>query len=342
MASARQLLIPLDDRDAWERELEAVPHAFAHTWGSCRAMQLTTGWPTSLYVWQDGGARAVCAVAERGEAGQLDVVTPYGFGGFVGIDAGPALLADWERFARGRGYVCGYLGLNPELAPGVCRRSPDHAEHNDVYVLRLDAGLEALHDALSTNRRRQLRAFAEQGRRVLEDPDRLAAYFLADVDAFLASSGASASYAFTPATWTALLDLDDTFLLGVESDDGEVVAACLFAATPHCGEYLFGISRPEGRTFTAPLIWAAAGRMAERGVPLLNLGGGVRRGDGIAEFKERFGAERLPLGALRQVYRPEVYDRLCRDAGADPDDRTGYFPAYRRPGTRTGSRSPRS
>jgi hypothetical protein len=342
MASVRQELIPLDERDRWEHELAAVPHAFAHTWGSCRAMQLTTGWPTYLYVWQDGDSRAVSAIAERGEPGQVDVVTPYGFGGFTGTGPGTGLLDSWNAFARGREYVAGYLGLNPVLVPDVCRQSPDHAEQNDVYVLELDRGLDALQTALSTNRRRQLRAFAAQGTPVVEDQDRLGAYFLANVDVFLRSSGASAAYAFTSSTWTSLLDLDDVFLIGVEAPDGSVVAACLFGATPHCGEYLFGISSPGGRAYSAPLIWSAATRLAARGVPRLNLGGGVRRGDGIAEFKERFGATRLPLGALKQVYRPSVYGELCRDAGADPDDRTGYFPAYRRPGARTTSEPPRS
>lgn len=329
MTRARHELVPLDDRDRWDHELSQVPHAFATTWGSCRAMQLTTGWPTHLYVWRDGASRAVCAIAERGEEGRFDVVTPYGFGGFTGVQVGSRLPEDWAGFARDRGWVCGYLGLNPALAPDVCRQLPDHAEHNDVYVLELERGVDALHAGLSTNRRRQLKAFQDTA--VLEDQDRLAAYFLADVDAFLSSSGASSAYAFTPDTWTALFEVEDVFLLGVEGDDGEVVAACLFASTPHCGEYLFGISRPAGRAYSAPLIWAAATRLAERGVPRLNLGGGVHRGDGIAEFKERFGATKLPLGALRQVYRPSVYTQLCRDAGADPDDRSGFFPAYRRP-----------
>jgi hypothetical protein len=330
--SVRQELIPLHDRDGWQRELAAVPHAFAHTWGSCRAMHLTTGWPTYLYVWQDGTSRAVCAIAERGEPGQVDVVTPYGFGGFTGVDVGPALLDSWRGFAAGRGYVTGYVGLNPVLAPGVTRRAPDYAEHNQVYVLELDHGMDALHERLSTNRRRQLRAAAAGGGAVVADQDRLAAHFAAHVDAFLESRGASAAYAFTPSTWMALLDLEETFLIGAEAADGTVLAACLFATTPHCGEYLFGISTPGNQHHSAPLIWAGAARLAARGVPRLNLGGGVRPGDGIAQFKERFGATRLPLGALRQVYRPATYAELCRAAGADPDDRTGWFPAYRRPG----------
>jgi hypothetical protein len=65
-------------------------------------------------------------------------------------------------------------------------------------------------------------------------------------------------------------------------------------------------------------------------VPVLNLGGGVVPGDGIAEFKARFGTSRAPLSALAQVYQPDVFARLCADAGVDPDDRSGYFPPYRR------------
>jgi hypothetical protein len=332
MAPAVQKLVPLDARAEWERELEGVPHAFAHTWGSCRAMQLTTGWPTFLYVWRDGASRAVCAVAERGEPGQVDVVTPYGFGGFAGVDVRPGLLDDWHGFARDRGYVAGYLGLNPVLAPAVFRQSPDYAEHNDVYVLELDRGLDALHAALSRNRRRQLAAFAAGGARIVRERQRVAAYFLANVDAFLQSSGASAAYALSPSTWRSLLDLDESLLIGAEGADGELVAACLFTSTRWCAEAMFSISSPAGRMYSAPLIWAGARELAARGIPCLNLGGGVRRGDGVAQFKERFSPRRLALGALRQVYRPAIYAELCREVGAaDPADRSGYFPPYRRP-----------
>jgi hypothetical protein len=305
-------------------------------------MYMTTGWPTFLYVWQDGSSKAVCAFAERGDAPHIDVVTPYGFGGFTGVRAGPGLLDSWRQFAGDRGYVAGYLGLNPELSPDVCRQSPDYAEHNDVYILELDRGLDALRAALSRNRRRQLRAFEARGSLVRER-ERLSAYFLANVDAFLQSSGASAAYAFSQSTWRSLLDLEDVFLIGAEGPDGDVVAACLFSHTRHCGEAMFSISSPAGREYAAPLIWAGAAELTARGVQRLNLGGGVRRGDGVAEFKERFGAKRLPLGALRQVYRPAVYAELCRGAGvADLADPAAYFPAYRRPGARSTPRTPPS
>jgi hypothetical protein len=275
----------------------------------------------------------VCAIAERGDPGQIDVVTPYGFGGFVGTGVSPEMLDDWAEFARARGYICGYVGLNPALMPPVVPRSRAYTEHNDVYLLELGRGVEALQRGMSTNRRRQVRSFGTGGERLLDDRERLGGWFQEHVGGFLREKGATSAYEFTHATWAALLDLDQLDLLGVESPDGDVVAVSVFASTPYCAEYLFGISQPAGRTFSAAVIWAAAVKLAEQGIPRLNLGGGVRRGDGVAEFKERFGATRLPLGALKQVYRLDEYEALCRRAGTDPADRTGYFPAYRRPGS---------
>ncbi|MGY1664591.1 GNAT family N-acetyltransferase [Geodermatophilus sp. SYSU D00696] len=331
MPSSRQELIPLENRNAWEETLAGIPHAFAHTWASCRAMYFTTGWPTYLWTWARGTSRAVCAISERGDGGTVDVVTPYGFGGVVGVGLDFDVLDDWSVFARDRGYVCGYLGLNPELTPSVVRRSGEYTEHNDVYVLDLDRGVEALHTALSTNRRRQLRAFADGPARVIDDRERLTRWFLDNVGSFLSERGASAVYAFSALTWESLLGLDNVLVLGVEEPDGAIAAVSVFAHTPHCAEYLFGISRPEGRSYSAVLIWSAVEALSEMGIPRLNLGGGVRRGDGIADFKERFGARRLPLGALKEVYRPEAYAALCRAAGKDPADRAGFFPAYRAP-----------
>ncbi|MGY1670992.1 hypothetical protein [Geodermatophilus sp. SYSU D00710] len=327
-----QALIPLEDRNAWERALHGIPHAFGHTWANCRAMQLTTGWPTFLYTWEAGSARVVCAVAERGEEGLVDVVTPYGFGGFVGIGAMTGMLKDWDEFARERGYVCAYIGLHPELAPAVCRSTTDYYEHNDVYILELDSGVDVLHRGLSSNRRRQLRAFDSGAARLVDDRPRLEAFFLDNVADFMARKGASATYSFSDRTWHALLREDAIFLLGAESPEGDLAAVCVFAYTAYSGEYLFGISRTDGDPFSAPLLWAGAVMLTDMGIPRLNLGGGVRRGDGIAEFKQRFGGRRWPLGALKQVFRPAVYADLSRAVGADPSDRTGFFPPFRASG----------
>ena len=110
--------------------------------------------------------------------------------------------------------------------------------------------------------------------------------------------------------------------------DGAIRSASLFAYTPYAGEYVFNASMPGEEAYSAPLIWAAVRELKAKGVPSLNLGGGIREGDGVEQFKERFGADRVPLMVVKGVFRPDVYRALCERAGVDPE-MAGYSPAYR-------------
>ena len=75
-------------------------------------------------------------------------------------------------------------------------------------------------------------------------------------------------------------------------------------------------------------MWAGVTELRSLGVPILNLGGGVQVGDGIAKLKQRFGAAEHELGALRLVFQPDVYGELC---GSRTAVRDSYFPAYLAP-----------
>ena len=87
----RHELIPLGAPERWAQALSELSHGHAHTWGFCRALQLTSGLPTYLYTYERGAARVVCPLLERQFGETVDVTTPYGFGGF-------ATSGDCERF----------------------------------------------------------------------------------------------------------------------------------------------------------------------------------------------------------------------------------------------------
>jgi hypothetical protein len=97
-------------------------------------------------------------------------------------------------------------------------------------------------------------------------------------------------------------------------------------------DFLFNISLPEGKDAASSLIWAGVLCLQRRGVASLNLGGGVLPGDKLAQAKQRFGASVLPLRCLKQVYDVDRFTELCQKAGADPSERGGYFPPYRKAG----------
>jgi hypothetical protein len=302
--------VPLDDRAAWEKALEGVPHAFAHTWQHCEAIALSSGHATYLWHARDAGETYACVVAEREYLDHVDVFTPYGFTGFVGSASSADLAGAWHRFVAEREYVCAYLVLNPVLS------DPSYfadvaARHRTVYVLDLRLSGEELCARLSLNRKRELRLSGDADP-IVRDQNALADFFVATYPEFMASRGAASVYDLTPESLRLLCESEDTLLVGAQRD-GELCAAALFGFTRYLGDYLFGISNVYGR-----------------GVPFLNLGGGVVEGDGVAEFKRRFGADEMPLMSVKEIYLRDVYRQLCERADVDPDDGR-YFPAYRRP-----------
>jgi hypothetical protein len=321
-------LVPLTEPGRWRSALDQVPHAFAHTWGNSHAMQLTSGWPTFLYVYSQAGCRVVCPLSIRGDAGDQDVLTPYGFSGFAGFGDATNFPAHWAEFARSQGWVCGYIGLHPTLDSSRYSLPEDRYPSGIGYTIDLTSTEEELFSRLSTNRQRQVRAWQDGDATLTTDRDRLATFFRDNLETFLSVRRAAQVYYLSAATIDALFSLKDVLVLGAERDE-KIEAVSVFGSTPHVGDFLFNVSLPAGRAHSAPLIWLAILELRAAGVPRLHLGGGITAGDGVAEFKSRFGSHELPLNKLKQVYRPEAFVGLCIEAGVDPLSRSGYFPPYR-------------
>ena len=322
-------LIPLEARSEWDRALEGTPHAFAHTWGHCHGIHLTSRLPTFLYRFERDGVRIVCPLSERRYRDEADIVTPYGFNGFAGTGDHPGFAEDWSAFVGSAGYVCGYIGLNPVLETASYYAPETASTHNSVFVLDLRSPMDRLMEAVQPRRRTQLRAPLPPGTEVVWDRERLTAFFLAVYPEFMRQAGAAPVYGFNAATLSFLCSLDSLFLVGAEVE-GSLEAVVVFGHTPWIADYLFGVALPQGRHHSARLLWCGVEHLHALGIPLLNLGGGARPNDGIADFKRRFGARELTLTSLRQVYRPETFRALCRAAGVDANGE-GYFPPYHAP-----------
>jgi hypothetical protein len=328
---ATETRIALSDRAGWEEALLGVPHAFGHTWESCEAMHLTTGWSTFLYCCEIGTVRVVCPLAERPVGDLADIVTPYGFSGFAGTSECPQFPEIWSGFVKRQRYVCGYLSLHPLLTRPTYFQPGEAHVHASVFIVDLGGSADVRFRRLDRNRRRELQRFAAGRTRIVEGGDDLARFFVAGFKPFMESKGANATYRLTSDSLAHLCEADNTLLLGIVAEEGDIQAASLFGYTRYGGESLFTVSIPGGHRYTTSLIWSGMERLAERGVPTLNLGGGITHGDGVAAYKTRFRPRELPLVALRQVYRPGEFAGLCRTAGVDTEA-GDYFPPYRAPG----------
>lgn len=309
----------LSDRAAWDA-IAATTGVPSHQWSYAAALAQGGLAPCIAEARAEGG-RVVIPFFERGWHGSTDVCTLLSVSGATAEGlAGPA-LALWQAQARARGWVAGYL----QFAPGSGLAGVEGLRDGNE-VLRLDPVVQGRAHEASGNIRAKLHEAQRMGAELVTDPPRLAEALVTLYPAAMARLGAAATHALGDATLRALAAAPGTLLLGA-AVQGRIEAVALFPATATQAEYFLSAATEAGRVLSALLIREAIARLADRGVRMLNLGGGVRPGDGIHSFKRRFGGEPARLQALCQVYDPAAFAALCARFPAPAGSR--WFPPYR-------------
>lgn len=265
------------------------------------------------------GSRLVFCAVERDWEGTLDIATCYGLTGAWMSEPDAGLLATWHRHAVARGYVAGYL----QLAPGLAEAMPELVApaHNEVFLARLGQGAPS---ANSRNLRDKIEAALVQGAELRHDLRELVPALVELYPQTMARVGAPAL--FTSRTLETWATMPGAMLVGA-AVAGRIEAVSLFLVHGGMAEYHLNVSTEAGRGMAALLLESAFARLPALGAETLNLGGGVRRDDGLAVFKRRFGGRPVPLRAARQIYDERVFAALCAKAGVSRED--GRFPPYR-------------
>jgi hypothetical protein len=320
----KQDCIPLESPKEWSEALNGIKHTFGHTWENCNAMYLTTGLKTYLYYFIKDKIRIVCPIAERKFGGYIDIVKPFGFSGFIGNGDFFEFKYYWENFVRERGYVCGYLGLNPIFDYSSHFNSEDIFIYDTIYILDLSQNIDELFENMSRNRKRQLKDWENINFNLVHDNSILENFFFEEYVHFFRRKNASSIYSFSKKTMSFLFSSDNVKLIGIRNS-GKLVSVSVFTYTGDVGDHLFNVCLPEAQHHIAALTWYGVNYLKSLQIPIINLGGGE-----AGEYKRRFGSKALPLKCIKQIYRPEIYENLCRQVNADPKDKTGYFPAYRK------------
>lgn len=322
-------LVDLDDAGAWDAALAGITHSHAHTRAHVAAFAASSSDGTFLYTCSDDDETTLvaCPLSVRGEPGERDVYTPWGFSGFATARRLPEFAGEWQEFAAAQGWVASYIFQNPLLPVDLGFRSSAFGSSTACSVLDLSLSSDELLARMSTRRRSELRRWMREPAEVTSDAHEVLGFVLSTVDEFFTARNAPEVYYFAERTWSLLLGVPSVWSIAVR-ENGRVVSTCIFGESSGLVEYLFGFSLP-GAAHTAPLIWEAIAHYGRQGASSLNLGGSVRPGDGVGEFKRRFGPREMPARRVRLVHRPDAYSALCDRAGTDPDP-TGYFPPYRR------------
>jgi hypothetical protein len=138
-------------------------------------------------------------------------------------------------------------------------------------------------------------------------------------------TGAAQRYFFGAPYFDRILEFPGAWLALAEAPDGTIAAASIAASSDgYLHYYLSGSA--DSRLRDSPMKNVVASLVelaAELGEPL-NLGGGIKRGDRLEEFKRGFANRELPWRTSELIAAPAAYARLSagRDSGS-------FFPAYR-------------
>ena len=136
--------------------------------------------------------------------------------------------------------------------------------------------------------------------------------------------GAADRYFFSAEYFAAALSFERSWLLSAVRD-GEVGAAAIAAVSDGVLHYFLG-GTADAAIDASPFknVVAAILDLADELGLVLNLGGGVRAGDGVERFKRGFANREIAFRVHEVVCDPVAYERLS--AGREAD---GFFPAYR-------------
>jgi hypothetical protein len=253
-------------------------------------------------------------------AERVDAISPYGYPGAVVEHGGSAPAAadvDWSDtgivsiFARER------LRGEPWLA-GARERSAvllhDPARERRVRPRLAEQIRSNERRGWSVERVRGPEASAEQR-----------AAFERAYEQTMRRAEAGERYFFSSDYFASVMSYADGWLLLATSADGEVGAGAIAARSDAMLHYFLG-GTAEEHLAESPfknVVEAMMSLADELALPL-NLGGGVRPGDGLEAFKRGFANAELPFRTHEVVCDDAEYARLSRDR-----PQAGFFPAYR-------------
>jgi Acetyltransferase (GNAT) domain len=314
-------VIPIDDRVRWLAETEGngLPsQAWSYSWGLS-----ASGIIPKLAIVHCQGARMVLPFFERHWDGTKDISTIVGPSGawFDRSSVAPLLL--WQEFAATQAWVAGYIQLSSSVElTGLSDK--ELVVGNTDFILDLENG--DIFGSVSETLRRKIRNAQQMGAVLVDDRLVLARRLQQLYPATMRRLNAEAPFQLSAETINRWVEHDQSMILGARID-GSIEAVMLFYISGSQAEANITATTERARHLSTWLIWQASSRMRAIGVKALNLGGCVRPGDGVYDWKSRFHCTQKSRQSVRQIYDPTTYAELCVRARVPMSG--GRFPAYR-------------
>jgi hypothetical protein len=323
----KQELIPLDDKVAWDLHLRDIPHGPAHTWGYNYAIAQSSNLPTYLYAAKGSNFKAACPISIRMKLDKKDIVTPYGFGGFISQGDHPDFNKSWQHYFYEKNIICCYLSIHPSFNSSLFFPQEDVNTASAIYMLDLTQPIEAIYSQISKIYRYDIRKLQNNKISIITDKDLLIKHLPSMYKNTIHRVNAASVYDFSINTLTQLVGEEASLTIGI-IDNGEILSISHFNYTLDMADYFLNACHEEGRVYAKYLIWEAIQQFKTLGIKTFNLGGGVKAGDSLEQFKRRFGGEQKNNYVLKQIFDIDTFTELCKLTNQSNMQEITYFPPY--------------
>jgi len=280
--------------------------------------------------------RAMSAVRGESRTEWLDACSPYGYGGLLSLSTrGKVDQRDLDCFLEGlhdwcckQHLVCCALRLHPltcqedwfqpvqnwQDSVRIVYRGPTSAIDLKDWDASLDQPKGLRRDRCADMRcaRRNLRVTWSNG----EDHDAEANLnlFARLYSQTLDRLNANVFYRFSPSYFSGLAALGRHLGIALAWHGDEPVGGNLFLFGCNYGHgHLAGSNQTGRKHGAATLLLVEGARQArQRGCELLHIGGGVRSGDSLEDYKRSFGGPSYRYAYVTYIADPERFEQLCR------------------------------
>lgn len=303
---------------------------------------VSNGVPVLLW-YVNGTDRAINVVFKRDVAkdphfeGKLvsdiyfDLITPYGYGGFLGeITDYTALNDAYAKYCTDNGYVCEFVRF--ELFSDYYKHYSGETETRTHNVVRnLESPIDEIWMDFKQKVRKNVKRANTYGLEIIiDDVGTYMDDFLKIYYGTMERSDAEDQFYFKKRFFEELMLMDNAVMFHVSFEEKIISTELVIYGAENCYSYLGGTDSEYFYTRANDFLkfeiikWAK-----EKGLKNFVLGGGYGADDGIFHYKMNLaphGIKDFYIG--RKIFDECIYDMLC-ETRADEVLNVAYFPKYR-------------
>lgn len=273
------------------------------------------------------------------EGNYFDLISPYGYGGFIGNVSNWELLMDeWQVFCKANGFVSEFVRFH--LFSGCEKHYTGIVEsHTHNVVRNLEIPSDEMWMDFKAKVRKNVKKANNFGLKVIcDDTGEHLEDFLQIYYGTMDRNDAADNFYFTRDFFEKILEMkDNVMLFHVIYEDKIISTEMVIYGAENAYSYLGGTDReyfnlrPNDLLKYEIIKWAK-----DKGLKNFVLGGGYGADDGIFQYKTCL----APNGIVdfyigKKVLDRDVYMELCKMRNLEMDTtklENGFFPAYRRLG----------